>query len=108
MLLSITYEDFQNAFSHVLLWVLNKIAELLNQVLGYLPDDPKFLNQLDFSSIQKYMNFIHYFIPLKFIFMVIYTSVLLFFTIEICFLIYKILSKAADKILSSWEMFFMP
>lgn len=107
MLLSLSYYDFENAFSSVLLWCLNKIADLLNQVLGLLPDDPHFLQQLDFSSIQKYINFIHYFIPLKFIFLTIYTSVLLFLSIEIAFLIYKILAKAADKILSSWEMFFM-
>lgn len=106
MLLSLSYSDFENAFSSVLLWCLNKIADLLNQVLGFLPDDPHFLKQLDFSSIQKYISFIHYFIPLKFIFLTIYTSVLLFLAIEIAFLIYKILSKAADKILSSWEMFF--
>ena len=68
MLLSLSYSDFENAFSSVLLWCLNKIADLLNQVLGFLPDDPHFFKQLDFSSIQKYINFIHYFIPLKFIF----------------------------------------
>lgn len=104
--LSPTMDDIENKFSQVLLWLLNKIADLLNNVFGLLPDDPHFFHQLDFSTLNKFLEFIHYFIPFHFFISVIYLSVSLFLTIEIAFLIYKILIKAADKILASWSIFF--
>lgn len=104
--LAISFEQFENGFSHVLLWLLNKIGDLFSRVLIFLPDDPHLFNNLNFSEIQKYIDFIHYFLPLNFITSVIFLSVDIFLTIEIGFLIYKLLLKAADKALSSWSLFF--
>lgn len=104
--LAISFEQFENGFSHVLLWCLNKIGDLFSRVLIFLPDDPQLFKNLDFSEIQKYIDFVHYFLPLNFITSVIFLSVDIFFTIEIGFLIYKLLLKAADKALSSWSLFF--
>lgn len=104
--LAISFDQFENGFSHVLLWLLNKIADLFSRVLIFLPDDPQLFNKLDFSEIQKYIDFVHYFLPLNFITSIIFLSVDIFLTIEIGFLIYKLLLKAADKALSSWSLFF--
>ena len=104
--LAISFEQFENGFSHVLLWCLNKIGDLFSRVLIFLPADHQLFKNLNFSEIQKYIDFVHYFLPLNFITSVIFLSVDIFFTIEIGFLIYKLLLKAADKALSSWSMFF--
>ena len=73
--LAISFEQFENGFSHVLLWLLNKIGDLFSRVLIFLPDDPHLFNNLNFSEIQKYIDFVHYFLPLNFITSVIFLSV---------------------------------
>lgn len=104
--IAISFDDFSNGFSSVLLWILNKIADLLSGILGLLPDDPLMFSSVNFSAISKYIDFIHYFVPFNFIISVLFLSVDIFLTIEIALLIYKLLLKAADKALSSWSMFF--
>lgn len=104
--LAISFSEFENGFSNVILWCLNKIGDLFSKILVFLPDDPNLFNKLNLSAIQKYIDFIHYFIPLNFIGSILFLSVDIFLTIEIGFLIYKLLLKAADKVFSSWSMFF--